>query len=295
MSPVSRGTPAGDAYLSLRRLAMQQGDQTDHYFSLYALEGFLARLMISDFFNQFVLKGGFLLSAYGIRRPTRDIDLSAINTSNDMEVVKNIISAIMSHTLKEDDGLRFDQSELSVGLIREGHRYSGVRVGTVVHLDRAKIQFHVDVNVGDPVWPEPDYIELPSLLGNRHISVLGYPIEMVLSEKIATAIERREKNTRWRDYGDIWMLIRQHNVGYQRLITSLETVTQYRGTHLVQFSDGLHDYATKNQRRWATWRSKGFDYLPESFAEVCSDVWTFISPLIEVNKEYTYWDRIAHN
>ena len=108
------------------------------------------------FFDQFVLKGGFLLSAYGIRRPTRDIDLSAINTSNDMEVVKNIISAIMSHTLKEDDGLRFDQNELSVGSIREGHRYSGVRVGTVVHLDRAKIQFHVDVNVGDPVWPEPD-------------------------------------------------------------------------------------------------------------------------------------------
>lgn len=295
MSPVSRGTPSGDAYLALRRLAIQEGKQTDHYFSLYALEGFLARLMSSDYAEQLVLKGGFLLSAYGIRRPTRDIDFAGIETSNDINVVKNIVSSIMACEIDNPDGLFFDQDELNAGLIREDSRYSGVRVGTTVHLDRARIRFHVDVNVGDPVWPEPDYIELPSLLGNRNLSVLGYPIEMVLSEKIATAIDRKEKNTRWRDYGDIWMLIRHHDVDYEILVKSLETVTRYRGTHLAQFSDKIQEYAISNQRRWEIWRSRGFSYLPESFLEVCLDVWDFISPLVDENKECTHWDRTKHD
>jgi len=58
------------------------------------------------------------------------------------------------------------------------------------HLSRAVVRFHVDVNVGDPIWPEPEQISLPRLIDGA-ISVRGYPLEMVLAEKIVTGVGAR--------------------------------------------------------------------------------------------------------
>jgi hypothetical protein len=43
--------------------------------TLYALEGLLARIALSEHCDDFVLKGGVLLAAFAARRPTKDIDL----------------------------------------------------------------------------------------------------------------------------------------------------------------------------------------------------------------------------
>jgi hypothetical protein len=61
---------------------------------------------------------------------------------------------------------------------------------------------HVDINVGDPIWPEPQEVLLPRLLEGV-LAIRGYSVEMVLAEKIITAIERGTENTRWRDFVDI--------------------------------------------------------------------------------------------
>lgn len=58
MSRVSRGTPAGEAYLDLRGQAQRTGRLTQELLQLYVLEGFLARLAVSDVCDGFVLKGG---------------------------------------------------------------------------------------------------------------------------------------------------------------------------------------------------------------------------------------------
>jgi hypothetical protein len=60
-------------------------------------------------------------------------------------------------------------------------------------LSRAIIRLHVDINVGDPVWPEPQQVHLPRLLGGE-MTVRAYPFEMVLAEKIVTAIARGTAN-----------------------------------------------------------------------------------------------------
>ena len=79
---------------------------------------------------------------------------------------------------------------------------SGVRVTLGGVLSRATFQLHVDINVGDPIWPEPEEIRLPRLLEGELI-VRGYSLAMVLAEKIVTAIARGSANTRWRDFVDI--------------------------------------------------------------------------------------------
>jgi hypothetical protein len=61
MSSVTRGTPAGDAYLDLQNQARRSRRPTDELHHLYALEGFLARLSASRVADRFVLK---LLSTF---------------------------------------------------------------------------------------------------------------------------------------------------------------------------------------------------------------------------------------
>jgi len=65
----TRATPGGRAYLGLRKLARERGRPTSELLQLYALEGFLVRLPLSDRAQRFVLKGGILLAAFDARRP----------------------------------------------------------------------------------------------------------------------------------------------------------------------------------------------------------------------------------
>jgi len=77
------------------------------------------------------------------------------------------------------------------------------------------LTFHVDINFGDPSWPAPGIVEIPRLLGGS-ISVLGYPMVMVLAEKFVTAVQRGTANTRWRDGADIYLLSGRHGPGLLR-------------------------------------------------------------------------------
>ncbi len=52
------------------------------------LESFLARLALSLFVDQLVLKGGWLLAAFGERRLARDVDLQVRTLDNDAENVR---------------------------------------------------------------------------------------------------------------------------------------------------------------------------------------------------------------
>jgi hypothetical protein len=54
-----------------------------------------------------VLKGGVLLAAYGLRRPTADIDGAALQTANDVEGIRQFIADVASTALSAelDDGL----------------------------------------------------------------------------------------------------------------------------------------------------------------------------------------------
>jgi Nucleotidyl transferase AbiEii toxin, Type IV TA system len=81
----------------------------------------------------------------------------------------------------------------------------------------------VDVNPGDPVTPGSRRITVPTLLGNSSLEILGYPLPMVLAEKIVTAIELRAVNTRWRDFADVWTLTRRHECSGDELDAAVRT------------------------------------------------------------------------
>ena len=292
MNAPTRATTAGRAYLDLRKLARETRRPVDELLQLYVLEAFLARLSGSEFAERLVLKGGVLLASFGERRPTRDIDLQAQALENDMETIRAVAREIAGVAL--DDGVIFDIEGATAELIRDEDAYMGMRVNMTARLATARQHFHVDVNVGDPISPTPENVHLPRLLGGE-ILVRGYPIAMVHAEKIVTAIARGTVNTRWRDFADIYMLVRHHAIEGTELVRSIRRVAEHRQVQLVPLLDVLAGYGEIGQQRWAPWRRRQRleDRLPEEFGEVLSAVIDFADPAIAGSAEGRSWDPIA--
>ena len=77
MKPRTRATAAGQAYLDLQNRARAEGRATQELLTLYVVERWLARLSMSPYADQFIIKGGMLLarvrcpSAHCCSRSTR--------------------------------------------------------------------------------------------------------------------------------------------------------------------------------------------------------------------------------
>jgi Nucleotidyl transferase AbiEii toxin, Type IV TA system len=294
MSRVTRATPAGAAYLDLQRQARQNGRLTAELHQLYALEGFLARLEASPVRDQFVLKGGVLLAAFGNRRPTRDIDLAGIDLNNDAATVLNRVRSVLTIPLPDDDGLIYEADSASAEVIREEENYSGVRVSATAALASARLTFHVDVSVGDPIYPEPTTVAVPRLRGGPPINLTGYPMAMVHAEKIVTAVQRGTANTRWRDFGDIWTLSRHHPTTGAELQDAITAVATSRNATLLPLDEVLDGYDTIGQAKWAAWRQRNaYDWLPEQFGVVLAAVIAFASPVLTGHTDGQSWNPQA--
>ena len=268
----------------MQREAKTAGRTTAEYLRLYALEGFLLRLAHSPHRNRFVLKGGVLLAAYGLRRPTADIDGAALQTSNEVEDIRQFVTAVASTALPAelDDGLTFDLDNVTAEAIRDEDKYGGIRIRLVARLASAREPFHVDVNIGDPIWPEPAEISLPRLLGQEPIQLRGYPMEMVLAEKIVTALQRGSASTRWRDFGDIFVITGRLTFKAGEVRRALQAVAGYRHVELANLDDAVDGYAEIGQPRWASWRRKLqlTQTLPERFDDTLESMKDFANPVI---------------
>ena len=273
MRRASNATLAGRRYLDLQRAAKHTGRPTDELIQLYALECFLDRLVHSKFADTFILKGGVLLAALDARRPTRDIDFAARAIENTTEKVLSAVQTIAAISL--EDGMEFDSKGATAESIREEDSYSGIRVTLGGTLSRAVIRFHVDVNVGDPIWPGPQQISLPRLIEGM-IVVRGYPLEMVLAEKIVTALERGTVSTRWRDFVDIYVLTGRYAVNAQTLKSSMQRVAEFRNAELAPLRTALNGYGGR-----FGWRRWGIDcQLPEAPTHIGIDYRALVEPKV---------------
>lgn len=292
MTRPTRATTAGRIYLDLQDKARREHRPTDELHQLYALEGFLARLTQSPDARRLVIKGGILLAAYDVRRPTRDIDVQGQRISLEAAEVLRMVREIAAIAL--DDGLEFDTATATASPIRDEDEYGGIRVGLTGSLATARLSLHIDINVGDPIWPRPQRVTLPRLLGGE-LHVTGYPLPMILAEKIITAVQRGTANTRWRDFTDIYTLAQHHRVMGGDLESALTAVAGYRHVELSPLHEVLEGYAALAQPRWRAWRRRIHleDRLPESFADVLATVVALADPALGSAVSDRYWSPDA--
>jgi hypothetical protein len=279
------GTPAGDTFLALRKLARASGRDTQELLTLFALEGLLARIAQSPYQTDFVLKGGVLLAAFDLRRPTRDVDLLATKLANARDPVRKRLMEILSIDL--NDGLLFDVGTIQIDAIRDLNDYPGIRARVTVTLGDSNIKVGIDISFGDPVFPPPVKTLIPRLLdGNQPPVVLsGYPLSMIVAEKIVTAIDWGVANTRWRDFADIFSISQHHRFLAHELHTSLDTVATFRGVSLHPILPALESMPTHSQRHWSVWRHRQPQEtdLPEQFNDILASIAAFVDPVISVS------------
>ena len=170
----------------------------------YMMERFLERISLSEYKNQFILKGGMLVAAMvGLdARATMDPDATIKGTNVSVKDVEMIISQIISIPL--DDGVSFRIKRISE--IMEEADYPGVRVSMETKFDGVITPLKIDISTGDIITPREIKYNFNLMLENRTIEVWAYNLETVLSEKLETVISRNVTNTRMRDFYDIYIL-----------------------------------------------------------------------------------------
>lgn len=170
----------------------------------YGMERFLERVSLSEHRDNFILKGGMLVSAMvGLEnRATMDIDTSIRNIPLDTIAAKAMVEEIIA--VPVDDNIRFEINDF--GTIMDDAEYSGVRISLNAFLDATRIPLKIDISTGDAITPAAVNYQYKLMFEERYITLWAYNLETVLAEKIETVLSRSVLNTRLRDFYDLYVL-----------------------------------------------------------------------------------------
>ena len=170
----------------------------------YMMERFLARIARSNYKNNFILKGGMLVSALvGVEaRATMDIDTTVRMLPLTKDKAVDVITEIMKIDL--DDGISYEIKKVED--IMEEHDYSGVRFTVAVTLEKLRDTIKIDISTGDEITPSAIEFSYPMMFDDEKLYIWSYNLETMLAEKLETVIARSTLNTRMRDFYDIHIL-----------------------------------------------------------------------------------------
>ena len=181
---------------------------------IYLMERLLERVSLSKYRDNFVLKGGLLVSSLvGVdMRSTMDVDTTVKSLPMNKKSVQKILEEIMA--IEVEDGVSFRISKVQD--IMEGHEYEGLRFMIECSMDRLKQTIKIDISTGDEITPGAIEYKLPLIIEDRSIDLWAYNLETLLAEKLETIMVRAEANTRMRDFYDIHVLLKQDVVTVDR-------------------------------------------------------------------------------
>lgn len=188
----------------LKNISKEKNVDFNSVMRFYMYDKFVERLSKSKYKDNFILKGGFLLSKlFGLdNRSTMDIDTAIRKAKFTEENIIKMISEIIN--IDVADNVKF--TILKTEPIRDEDEYGGLRITLNFTLENMKDSFHIDIATGDPIYPGPDDYKYESLIGNEVYKVWSYNLETILAEKIETILSKLEASSRMKDYYDIYLI-----------------------------------------------------------------------------------------
>ena len=189
----------------IKNLAKENNADPRVLMRLYMMERFLERVSVSKYRDNFIIKGGVLVtSMLGVSlRSTMDIDTTIQNFDLSIENARRMIESIcFEHVV---DGITFEIKNTAE--IMDDMEYPGIRFGLEACIGRMVTPIKIDVSTGAAITPRAVEYEYKLMLEDRTISLLSYNIETVLAEKLQTILTRGVLNTRMRDFYDVHVLL----------------------------------------------------------------------------------------
>ena len=240
----------------------------------FIMERFLERIALSQYRNNFMLKGGMLVAAVvGLdTRATMDIDTTVKSLNLDKENATKIIEDIIA--VEIPDGVQFRITKVTD--IMEEHDYPGIRFMLEATLDKMRQAIKIDISTGDIITPRAVEYSYQLMFEDRAISLWTYNLETLLAEKLETIMARGTANTRMRDFYDIHVISQQEFFDKEVLKKAFLATSEKRDT-TVQIPDFRNilssvesDEVMKSQ--WESFKEDSFFVGELSWEEVMGSV-----------------------
>lgn len=259
----------------------------------YGIERVLYRLAESKHADKFVLKGAMLFVIWqGVQhRETRDLDLLGFG-DNSIEAMTRIFEEVCAKKVI-DDGLSFEG--VTAAPITALQEYGGVSVKINARLEAARIVVNVDVGFGDQVTPRASLVDFPALLDFPAPRIRAYPVETVVAEKFQAMVALGERNTRMKDFFDLFHLSATFDFDGDRLLRAVRATFKRRRTPLpsgqpVALSDA---FATANEGMWNAFLRRSEQEQKVTFTVVVKALRNFLQPLLADNESIrgSHWPK----
>lgn len=258
----------------IKNLAKEKNISAQLVMQNFMLERLLERVSVSQYRNNFILKGGFLIAAMvGLdSRATMDMDATIKGLPVNEQTVKEMFEHLCNIDLNDEVRFTFNH----IGEIREGDEYTGYRVALSANYPPMSVPLKLDITTGDKITPKEIEYKFRLLFEDRDISVLAYNLETVLAEKLETVLSRGDQNTRPRDYYDIYILkkLQSTNISSKELKAALKATAEKRGSSEVlgSYEKTMETAKASDvmQKQWKNYQ-KDFDYAVDIDFDDCCD------------------------
>jgi len=264
----------------LKDKAKNEGIAFQQLLNLFFQEEFSRRLAKSNYREQLILKGGFLLYSISdfTTRPTVDADYLLKNHSNELDSVDNLVRSI----LNEEANNELMQIEVrGVERISKVKEYHGIRVNLIGFIGNTRTPFSIDFGVGDTIVPAALTRTLPVLLdGFEKPTILTYSLESTISEKLDAIIRFMEATGRMKDFYDIYYLATSFEFEGRKIQEAIYETFSKRGTPYEKDSIQIINRLSTNDaiiNRWDIFCKKVLKYELD-LNEVIKLIISFIDP-----------------
>ena len=191
---------------TIRSMAAKKNLRAQEILQMFLFERVLERLANSAYKNNFILKGGLLISSMiGIgERTTMDMDTTVRGIQMEEDEIVKAVKEILA--VDVGDGIVFEYQGIEP--IREDDAYNNFRVHLRAKYGKIDSPMKIDVTTGDVITPAAIQYDFPILFDDKSVPVMAYTLETILAEKYETIIRRNIGTTRARDYYDLHTLYR---------------------------------------------------------------------------------------
>ena len=215
---------------AIRNISKKTGINPNSLLQMCLFEGILEKLSKSKYSENFILKGGLLISSLiGVdMRSTMDMDTTLRGIPLNEESISNILNEILAIEIDAD----IEYKLIKLSPIRQEDVYEDFCASISCIFGKINATLNIDITTGDVITPREMNYSYSKILEEGTIPIMTYTIETILAEKFETISSRNITTTRARDFYDLYMIysIYKDKIDKDILRKAIERTSKYRGS-----------------------------------------------------------------
>ena len=215
---------------AIRNISKKTGINPNSLLQMCLFEGILEKLSKSKYSENFILKGGLLISSLiGVdMRSTMDMDTTIRGIPLNEESISNILNEILAIEIDAD----IEYKLIKLSPIRQEDVYEDFCASISCIFGKINATLNIDITTGDVITPREMNYSYSKILEEGTIPIMTYTIETILAEKFETISSRNITTTRARDFYDLYMIysIYKDKIDKDILRKAIERTSRYRGS-----------------------------------------------------------------